>query len=159
MRFVFFVLMVGCVGGDEAKESGDDSGVVYEDLGFDRLQTGCGPDDGLVPVVFVGLDGDTCDAAAPADEVWVRIMFNQMSGDATAGTTYELGGELGDLSVWVYPSGGTDFVSPASATVTLSTYTPGAEASGTFSAVLDDGSTVAGSFDADFCDLEMEPCG
>ena len=139
-------VLSGCVGGDEAKESGTDSGGEgeFEDLGFDLMHMDCGPDDGLEPVLEIGLDGEDCDASAPADALWVRVMI---SGSA-------------DLGVWVYPTGGTaDYASPSSGSLTLETYTEETEASGTFFFTMEDGTTVSGSFDAGFCDIPFEPCG
>ena len=150
----------GCVGGDEAKESGTDSGGEgeFEDLGFDLMHMDCGPDDGLEPVLEIGLDGEDCDASAPADALWVRVMISGMASGVSGGSTYAVGSA--DLGVWVYPTGGTaDYAFPSSGSLTLETYTEETEASGTFFFTMEDGTTVSGSFDAGFCDIPFEPCG
>ena len=91
----------GCVGGDEAKESGSDSGGEgeFEDLGFDLMRTDCGPDDGPVPVLEIGLEGEDCDASEPASEPWVRVMISGMASGVSAGSTYAVGSA--GLGVWV----------------------------------------------------------
>lgn len=169
MRTCWRVLLAGalwgCVGGEEVKDTGPDTGPDSgtdsgPDSGWDRardrMRQGCGPDDGLIPIVEAGWDGDTCAETAP-ETAWVRIAFNEMSGPATAGTTYDL--DSGDVSVWVFPFGGTDFVSPLSGTVALDAYTSREQARGRYSLVLDDGGPVTGEFWGAWCEVEMDPCG
>lgn len=157
MRFVFFVLMVGCVGGDEAKESGDSGAGEPEDLGVDVLQTECGPVDNLVPELEIGLVGEGCDATAPEDAVWVRIRFGELEAEVAGGNTYDVASD--DLSVWIHTAGRAEYESPVSGTVTVDTYTREVEATGSYALVRTDGTTLSGSFDAQFCYQEFAECG
>ncbi len=126
-----------------------------QDLGYDRMQTECGPDDGLVPELQIGLDGEDCAASAPEASPWIRARFSMSAPEV--GVAYEA--NAGDLSVWLYPSGGTDWESPSSGTLTLTSFTEDVDASGSYSFTLEDDSTLSGSFDASFCEIEHTPCG
>lgn len=158
LMVVALATLVGCVGGDDPKDSGAEGEGEGEDLGFDLMYTDCGPDDGAVPVLEIGLLGEDCDASPPADAPWVRVMISGMGSGVSAGSTYEVGSV--DLSAWVYPTGGVeDYAFPSSGHLTLTTYTSRTEASGTFSFTLPDGEALSGSFDAGYCDREYGPCG
>lgn len=148
MRLSTLVLLTGCTLGDTGKESG-------EDLGYDLMHTECGPDDGPVPELKIGLEGSDCDATTPADAAWLRARF---SSEPAVGVAYPP--NEGELSVWIYPSGGeTDWENPSGGSLTLDAYAEGASASGSYDFTLEDGSTLAGSFDAVFCELDYGPCG
>ena len=143
------IALVACDGGtDSGSEPSGPSGPA-------TLTPDCAPDDGPALTLRAGLDEASCgeDFVAP-DGPWVRIALWTDLPEAD-GDRVEITADNGKGGIWWYPDGGTtDWHALTDGSVTFDSYTPDGPASGTYTVVLEDGSSLSGTFDASFCDEE-----
>lgn len=154
MRFVKLVVaLAACVGGAgdaaETGETGDTGAPATGPTGAGYAEPACAPNDGLAVRIVVGIEGEGCEADIAPEHVRIAVWERA----PLAPGTYPIDAATGQY--W-YSAGDGFEVYGTTGSLLIEAWD--AEIVGAYSARLDGGEDIAGTFRATWCELDPR-CG
>jgi hypothetical protein len=116
----------------------------------------CAPNDGPAITITIGLAARTCDAM-PAGSVFRMTFYTHV--DSPAGNTWNLAANGGEAQGIYQPAGDpSNLVVVKTGSLSITTWNM-VDAKGSYDVILNDGTHLAGSFDAIACLTNQPMCG
>lgn len=125
--------------------------------GESKVVRSCAPNDGPAFTFTIGIAASTCDAMPLVPVLRISIFTNI---DSPAGKTWDVAQSSPDGFGVFYPSADpSDLVFTKEGTLKIDTWDATKAATGSYDLVLQDGTHLAGSFNAVACLVEQPMCG
>lgn len=146
----------GGAGGAGGGQGGSGGSAAMPVDGESRTIRSCAPDDGPALSVEIGLASKTC--GSPAGGPLLRIIFYTHI-DNPAGNVFDLAPSAGEAQAIYNPGGDpSNIIGSASGALSVDTWDMAA-AKGSYDVVMNDGTHLAGTFDAIACLMDQPMCG
>jgi hypothetical protein len=146
----------GGAGGSAQGSGGAGGSAAMPVPGESRAVRDCAPDDGPARTITIGLAARTCDAQ-PAGSVFRMTFYTHV--DSPAGNTWNLASNGGEAQGIYQPDGDpSNIIVVKTGSLSITTWDM-MNAKGSYDVVLNDGTHLAGSFDAIACLTDQPLCG